>query len=613
MHSFFKAKGTPLALNTYYSFKSLNYLNNFIFNFTFNLENQPLFIFFAIFFVFSTFLAFLFSSFLGLYGVFLVLLISTFLFWAATILFIKPIFFNNIFFYVNFGKWISFSNNITVKFDFFFDNISFSFLFLTLSIALSVLIFSFTYFRFEPLVERLMIYLNFFVASMIFLVSTNSLIGFFLGWELIGLTSFLLINFWCTKISTLKASFKAFSFNKFSDASLLLCIVLIFNITFDFDIISFNSTVSNFNNIFFYFFFFKFNFLDLLSLLFFFSASIKSAQIGMHVWLPDSMEAPVPASALIHSATLVSAGIFIVLRFANLFDNSYFFLIVIGLIGSITAFYGGFIAMNQYDTKKILAFSTISHCGFLMVLTVSNLFEFVIIYLYIHGFFKAAIFMCVGNINRLNKNNQDIRKMGNFSKALPFECILVSVGLFNLGGLPFSLGFYIKHILLLSLKTHFLFFYIIFLNCFFASLSGLYYSFRLIFYVFFDFKKNRLHLFQSTNSFNLKSMFKSNSNLGALISILFLFFLSYFVGAAIVNYYLSRNKFFSESFSLLEFSSIFFFFLNSYNIFFFFSFFNWFIVFNFFWLIFTNYRLTAKKIKFHLDIFFLVFILNLII
>lgn len=325
------------------------------------------------------------------------------------------------------------------------------------------------------------------------------------------------------------------------------------------------------------------------------------------------MEAPVPASALIHSATLVSAGIFIILRFSNLFDNSYFFLICISVIGSITAFYGGFTAMNQYDTKKILAFSTISHCGFLMVLAVNNIFEFAIAYLYIHGFFKAAIFMCVGNINRLNRNNQDIRKMGSFFKLLPFECILASLGLFNLGGLPFSLGFYIKHILILSLKTHFFFFYIIFLNCFLASLTGLYYSFRLIFYVFFDFKKNKISLFQSFNSFSLLSFFKSNSNFGAILSIFFLFLLAYFIGALALNLYLSKNKIFSENFSLLELSSIFFFHLNSSSIFLFFCFFNWFILVNFFWLILSEYRYSIKKIKFYLEIFFIIFIFNILL
>lgn len=167
----------------------------------------------------------------------------------------KFFFLDNLVYYVNLGKWISLSNNVNIKFDFFFDNISFSFLFLTLSIATGVICFSFSYFRYEPLVERLMIYLSFFVCSMIFLVSTNNIINLFLGWELIGLTSFVLINFWCTKISTLKASFKAFSFNKFSDASLLIALILCFNILFETDINLINSLISNYNNTFFYFFF----------------------------------------------------------------------------------------------------------------------------------------------------------------------------------------------------------------------------------------------------------------------------------------------------------------------------------------------------------------------
>lgn len=126
------------------------------------------------------------------------------------------------------------------------------------------------------------------------------------------------------------------------------------------------------------------------------------------------MEAPVPASALIHSATLVSAGIFLLLRFSPFFELSYYSLIVISVIGSTTAFYGGLSSMLQSDTKKILAYSTISHCGFLMVVYTTGVLEYVLIYLYIHGFFKAAVFMCAGNVNRLSKNNQDFRKMGQY-------------------------------------------------------------------------------------------------------------------------------------------------------------------------------------------------------
>lgn len=595
-------------------FNNLFNIDSILTDFKFNFFNQPLFFFFALLYFLSTILAFFFFYYLGLYGIFLILFIPIFFFWIMSLLYLKFFFIENNIFYINFGKWLSFSNNILIKFDFYFDIISFSFLFLTLTIAVSVIFFSFSYFRFEPLIDRLIIYLNYFVCSMIFLVSTNNLITFFLGWELIGLTSFVLINFWCTKISTLKASFKAFSFNKFSDGFLLLAIILVFNITLETDINVINSIISNYNTIFFYFLFFKMNYLDLLSFFFFFSASIKSAQLGAHIWLPDSMEAPVPASALIHSATLVSAGIFLVLRLSVLFDNSSFFLISIGLLGSVTAFYGGFTAMNQFDTKKILAYSTISHCGFLMILSISNIFEYTIIYLYIHGFFKAAIFMCVGNINRLNKNNQDIRKMGNFFKLLPFELIFISIGLFNLGGLPFSLGFYMKHVLLISLKTYSIFFFIIFLNCFFAALTGLYYSFRLIFYIFFDFKKNKNFLYNSINSFNLNSKFKSNSNFGAFFAIFFLFLISYLIGIFILNIFLSKNKYFSENSSFLEVSSIFIFLLNSFNIFFFFSFFNWIILINFFWLIFSEFRLSIKKIFFiqYFFLFFLLFNINLL-
>lgn len=611
---FFSFSMKSFSIMKEYFILDKNYLfylvNGFNSDFEFNLNLKPIFIFFGLFFFLTTILVFFFSNYLGLYGVFLAIVPALLLFWLSSLPYLKIIFLDNIFFYVDFGKWINLSSNFFVRFDFYFDVISFSFLFLTLSIALSVIIFAFSYFRYEPLVERLIIFLSCFVCSMIFLVSTNNLINFFLGWELIGLTSFVLINFWHTKISTLKSSFKAYSFNKFSDASLLFCIVLIYNVTLELDITYFNSIVSNFNTIIFYFLFFKFSFTDILSFFFFFSASIKSAQIGFHIWLPDSMEAPVPASSLIHSATLVSAGIFIVLRFSNLFDNSYFFLIYIALIGSITAFYGGFTAMNQFDTKKILAYSTISHCGFLMVLCVSNIFEYVIIYLYIHGFFKAAIFMSIGNVNRLNKNNQDIRRMGGFFKFLPFESTLVSIGLFNLGGLPFSLGFYIKHILILSLKSHFFFFLIIVPNCIFASLTGLYYSFRLIFYIFFDFKKNKVNLFQNFNSHSLKSFFKSNSNFGSFISIFFLFILAYTIGVFSLNLYLSKNKIFSENFSMLEFSSIFFFFLNSNNIFIFFLFFNWLILINIFWLLNSDYRLTIKKINFNICLFFLLLFFN---
>ena len=152
--------------------------------------------------------------------------------------------------------------------------------------------------------------------------------------------------------------------------------------------------------------------LDFIALVFLGASFIKSAQIGGHLWLPDSMEAPVPASALIHSATLVSAGVFLILRLHPLFEHTFIFYLVTPVVGAFTAMYGGLVAYYQTDLKRILAYSTISHCGFLIFMTTLGAVEFTLAYLYVHGFFKAIAFLCAGNLIRFCKNYQDLRRMG---------------------------------------------------------------------------------------------------------------------------------------------------------------------------------------------------------
>lgn len=159
------------------------------------------------------------------------------------------------------------------------------------------------------------------------------------------------------------------------------------------------------------------------------------------------MEAPVPASALIHSATLVSAGVYLLLRFSKFVELSSYAYVLVPVVGSFTAFVGGFVSMYQSDVKRTLAYSTISHCGFLMVISTFFSVEYVLLYLYVHGFFKAATFLCVGNVIRFSRNYQDFRRMGAYFKYLPFECLACFVCLINLGGLPFTFGFFIKHYL----------------------------------------------------------------------------------------------------------------------------------------------------------------------
>jgi NADH-quinone oxidoreductase subunit L len=251
------------------------------------------------------------------------------------------------------------------------------------------------------------------------------------------------------------------------------------------------------------------------------------------------MEAPVPASALIHSATLVSAGIYLLLRLNNLFELSMFSVNIIAIIGSITALYGGLVSMYQSDTKRILAYSTISHCGFLMVIYTTGVLEYVILYLYVHGFFKAATFLSVGNVIRFSRNIQDFKRMGHYYKFLPYDCFATFICLINLGGLPLTYGFYIKHLLFVGLNSNSYIYYFVLINCFLGALTGLFYSSRLFYNVFFDTKKSKKAVYVAANRSNLNSKHYINTTLAANIAILLLVLVSYTVSIYLFYTYTS--------------------------------------------------------------------------
>lgn len=527
---------------TYNCYYFLFYFNEYLYNIIIHSFNLPIFFYFGLLFIFTTIFSLILLSYLGLYGVFLLNMITLFLFWFSTSLYINIFFIDNIFIKINLGKWFVVNTNYPIFFELFIDSISYSFMFLTLTIATFVYIYAFSYFRYEPNVERLILLINCFVISMVCLVTSGNFFVLFLGWELIGLTSFFLINFWSTRMSTLKSAFKAFTFNKFSDVSLLISILLIYYIVGDINIINFNYQISNYNNFYINILNYEIPFIEIISFFLISCAFVKSAQFGFHIWLPDSMEAPVPASALIHSATLVSAGVFILLRVSFLFEYSLYSFYVIPLIGSFTSFFGGLCSVYQSDIKKILAYSTISHCGFLMVCYSTYITEYTILYLYIHGFFKASVFLCVGNIIRFSRNYQDFRRMGNFWKYLPFECFMTFICLINLCGLPFTIGFYIKHLLVLGYNTNIFISYFIYINILFGAVSGLFYSYRLFYNVFFDFKKSKKILYNQSNRFLLNSFYYSNTSLASNISILFLILSSYIISMYLFNIFLNSSS-----------------------------------------------------------------------
>jgi len=509
-------------------------------------DNTPLFFFFGSFFFTTVVFSWFFFSYLGLYGIFQLNFISLFLFWVSLLLCAKSVFVDQKIYLIKLCNWVFLSLNVKIDYYFLIDSISFSFILLTTTIAFFVFIYAFSYFRYEPLVDRFLLFLLSFVISMIFLVASGNTIMLFLGWELIGFTSFCLINFWTTKTATLKSAFKAFTFNKISDFFMFIFLVATYSVYYTFDILSLNNQVFKYEALTIYIFGTSISYLEFIAFLLIGAAFIKSAQFGGHAWLPDSMEAPVPASSLIHSATLVSAGVYLILRFNFIFDATEYSKLIIPVVGSLTAAYGGICAIAQSDIKKTLAYSTISHCGFLMVLCATEMNEFTILYLYVHGFFKAGVFMCVGNVLRIARGYQDTRRMGGLLKYLPFEYFCATIGLLNLAGLPFTFGFFIKHLLLVSLDTHMYIYYFVMFHSLIGAFAGLFYSFRIINYTFCDFKKGNKNLYLNLNRPNYNSSFYTNTSLAATISILLLFSSSFIITYFMFKYFIFSNFIFSD-------------------------------------------------------------------
>jgi NADH-quinone oxidoreductase subunit L len=236
------------------------------------------------------------------------------------------------------------------------------------------------------------------------------------------------------------------------------------------------------------------------------------------------MEAPVPASALIHSATLVSAGIYLILRFKAVLLLSEYITTVLPVIGAFTACLGAMSSAFQTDVKKLLAYSTISHCGFLVVCAVMCDSEYTIFYLYVHGFFKAASFICIGNVIRFNNGYQDIRCMGGFAKSLPLECFVLSICLAFLAGAPFTLGFFMKHYLLASLPTIGFFYKTIYVLLFVAACLGIVYCSRLHFGIFFGSKRANIFVYTAVSRceyyrFDVDGTFYTNSTIAAAFAL----------------------------------------------------------------------------------------------
>jgi NADH-quinone oxidoreductase subunit L len=344
---------------------------------------------------------------------------------------------------VQVAQWMA-SGDLVVDWAFRIDTLTVVMLVVVNSVSALVHLYSIGYMHEDPHRARFFAYLSLFTFAMLMLVTADNLVQMFFGWEGVGLASYLLIGFWYHKESANAAAMKAFIVNRVGDFGFLLGIFLVF--------VLFNSVA--FDQIFpragefagnrFLFLGVEWNALTLACLLLFLGAMGKSAQFLLHTWLPDAMEGPTPVSALIHAATMVTAGVFMVARMSPLFEYAPVALSVVTVVGAITAFFAATVGLVQNDIKRVIAYSTCSQLGYMFVALGVGAYSIGVFHLFTHAFFKALLFLGAGSVIHAMHHEQDIRNMGSLRRYIPFTAAMMAVGTLALTGFPFTAGYYSK-------------------------------------------------------------------------------------------------------------------------------------------------------------------------
>ena len=385
---------------------------------------------------------------------------------------------------VHLGNWIN-SGNLNISWALRLDMLSAMMLFVVMLVSTLVHIYSIGYMGHDPHQARFFSYLSLFTFAMLMLVTSNNFLQLFFGWEGVGLCSYLLIGFWFKKQSANAAAIKAFLVNRIGDLGLILGICAIYYSTgsLDYDVV-FNSAPSILN-LDIKFLTYKVPYIEITCFLLFIGAMGKSAQIGLHTWLADAMEGPTPVSALIHAATMVTAGVFLVARCSPLFEYAPVALNFVIIVGALTSIFAAFIAISQNDIKKIIAYSTCSQLGYMFFACGVSAYSAGMFHLVTHAFFKALLFLGAGSIIHALSDEQDIRKMGGLAKILPYTCVAMWIGSIALAGLPPFAGFFSKDIILEAAWAHhssngYIAFYLGLLAAFLTA----FYSWKILFMVF---------------------------------------------------------------------------------------------------------------------------------
>jgi NADH-ubiquinone oxidoreductase chain 5 len=392
-------------------------------------------------------LAGLFGRHLGSWGsaiittscLFLSFLISLFAFYEVALV--------GCFVYIKLTTWIS-SEVLNIDWGFMFDSLTVSMCVVVTFISFLVHLYSTEYMSHDPHLPRFMSYLSLFTFFMLILVTADNFVQMFVGWEGVGLCSYLLINFWFTRIQANKAAIKAMLLNRIGDFCLLMGIFLIF-INYkavDYATVSvltpfFENKVLNFLNL-------DVHLLTVIGIFLFLGAVGKSAQLGLHTWLPDAMEGPTPVSALIHAATMVTAGVFLIARSSFIYEFVPHVLEYISIIGALTAFFASTTGLVQNDLKRVIAYSTCSQLGYMVFACGLSNYSVGVFHLTNHAFFKALLFLGAGSVIHAVSDEQDMRKMGGLKHLVPFTYSMMTIGSLALIGFPFLTGFYSKDLIL---------------------------------------------------------------------------------------------------------------------------------------------------------------------
>jgi NADH-quinone oxidoreductase subunit L len=382
------------------------------------------------------------------------------------------------------ATWIN-SGTLDVNWSMKIDSLSSVMLVVVTSVSALVHIYSIGYMSHDPHKPRFMAYLSLFTFAMLMLVTSDNFIQLFFGWEGVGLCSYFLIGFWFKKETANSAAIKAFVVNRVGDFGFALGIFLIFYL---FGTVNYYEVFQQIPSVVdkrLNFLGLEVNSIDLICLLLFIGAMGKSAQILLHTWLPDAMEGPTPVSALIHAATMVTAGVFLVVRCSPIYEYSELALNLITVVGMTTAIFAASVALVQTDIKKIIAYSTCSQLGYMFFAAGVGAYNIAMFHLFTHAFFKALLFLGSGSVIHAFKDEQNINSMGGVWKKLPYTYVLMIIGTLALTGFPLLSGFYSKDAIIefAYLRDNTTGYYAAGIGIFTAFLTSIY-SWRLIFKTF---------------------------------------------------------------------------------------------------------------------------------